>query len=92
MGISQGIQHSNNGAGMANLLIVDTGKSIVVRSIYDIINSTPLIGYNPGGIQSSAINVYRSLKKMMVYRTNTYLGAMTGILNSWKVSMYLNFN
>jgi hypothetical protein len=35
---------------MANLLIVDTGKSIVVRSIYDIINSTPLIGYNPGGI------------------------------------------
>ena len=92
MGLNQG--KSASGAGYANVLVVDTGSSIKVRSLADIVLSTTtnLSKYNPSIIESSAEGIYNSMTNLYKGRTQSYLALMTSTLNKMKVTINLSFS
>lgn len=90
----------NQRKGYANLLIIDTGISIRVIDLTEIIqkinnkqeNSLKchLTGYDSENIKNSAIANYTNMSKINNMRTSSYLGLMTSTLNSMKVSIRMS--
>lgn len=90
MGLSQGI--TSNGAGYANILVVDTGSSIKVRDLATIVTDAKLSRYDLNKIESSANQIYNSMSNLSHGRTQSYLGLMTSTLNKMKVTINMSFN
>lgn len=92
MGLNQ--VTSSSGAGYANVLVVDTGSSIKVRDLADMVQKEEykLSRYFPDEINQTANSAYQSISQLKYGRTQTYLGLMTSALNKMKVTLNLNFN
>lgn len=90
MGLNQGKNAS--GAGYANILVVDTGSAIKVRSLADIVlnKSHQLSKYGPAEVESSAASIYNSMTNLYKGRTQSYLALMTSALNKMKVTINLS--
>lgn len=87
--IAMGISQKEN---YANVLVVDTGHSIVVKDLAEIVEKNPLAKYNIKDINDKAIANYNFLKMGRGGRTESYLANMTSVLNKMKVTMYVNAN
>lgn len=79
----------NQRSGYANLLVVDTGTSIVVKNLADLVLDDKILvsKYNEQGIQNLARAQYNAIAKVMHGRTSSYLGLMTSALNKMKVTV-----
>lgn len=78
----------NQKTGYANILVVDTGSSIVVKDLASIVESAKLSGYSNHQVENSAVNLYDKMKNITSERTQTYLGLMSSVLNKMKVTIY----
>lgn len=91
MGLNQGQ------AGMANVLIINTGTSIRVFDIAKMVKninkmSKASMDYNKTKIQNEAINYYRNIELLPGQgRTNRYYSTFTSCLNKMKISCYLTY-
>lgn len=97
MGLNQGIINDgteNNGAGYANVLIVDTGNEIKVKDLAKIVRdrNIKLSGYKTEDIKSEANQIYNSISNIEQHRTQSYLGLITSVLNKMKVTINLSVN
>lgn len=83
----------NQKEGYANLLIVDTGSSIVVKDLTSIVNekTNSIVGYNEGEIESIAQDIYyNQISKLKEMRSSSYQGLMSSVLAGMKASINLS--
>ena len=91
MGLNQGQ------AGMANVLIINTGTSIRVFDISELVRninkmSKVSMDYNKDKIQKEALSYYRNIELLPGQgRTNRYYTTFTSCLNKMKISCYLAY-
>ena len=89
MGLNQGLGSTG---GMANILLINTGQSIQLLDISDLVRNineagskAKVIGYEPSKIESEAQAIYRNLPlENYSGRTMMYLGQVTSTLNKMK--------
>lgn len=74
--------------GRAEILIVDTGSSIVVKDISTLVSHTNNIkNYRKDKIEQGALDIYRAIRKVKSPgRTDTFLGLYISSLDKMKVS------
>lgn len=90
MGLNQGVQAEG---GYANILIIDTGKSIHVKSLADIVldiesKKRGLSGFNPTSIEEAANQTYdQVINFSSPGRSAAYFYKMTSTLNKMKVTI-----
>lgn len=92
MGLSQGSDKGQHGAGYANVLVVNTGSEIRVINLVSLVldEKTNVENYNEQEIVGEMANRFDMLKGIKENRTDIYLLLATSYLNSIRVTIKPN--